>query len=243
MGQKSAELGVLFIPISLISLIPLIPTPHSPSMTDAFEKTNWNWQISQFQQQVGEWWEYQFYRLGQAIPELPGGWSISPWVGELLKYLFWLILGLFVAWVIWRLWREFSPYLYSWLSRGGSFRDFGVKSPSNELSIAVLLERSQQFYRQGNYREACRYIYLAMLQQLHQQAISNDKPQGVYAPHKPSRTDGEYLQLLRSAVTPIQPYETLITTHEQLCFSNTEILPDNYKQCQQAYQEIFPESK
>ncbi|MFN6514125.1 MAG: DUF4129 domain-containing protein [Nostoc sp. CreGUA01] len=200
--------------------------------TDAFEKTNWNWQLSQFQQQVGEWWEYQFYRLERALPELPDGWSISPWVGELLKFLFWLILGLFAAWVAWRLWLEFSPYLYSWLNRGSNFTDFNVKNSSSESSIAVLLERSQKFYRQGNYREACRCLYLAMLQHLHQQAI---------APHKVSRTDGEYLQLLRSSVSPIQPYETLITTHEQLCFGNAEILPDNYEQCRQAYREISPE--
>ncbi|MDZ8186741.1 MAG: DUF4129 domain-containing protein [Nostoc sp. ChiSLP02] len=198
---------------------------------EAFEKTNWNWQFSQFQQKIGEWWEYQFYRLERSLPELPGGWSISPWVGELLKILFWLILGLFVAWVVWRLWEEFNPYIYSWLNSGGNFSDLSDKNTSSETSIAVLLERSQKFYRQGNYREACRCLYLAMLQHLHQQAI---------APHKLSRTDGEYLQLLRSSVSPIQPYETLITTHEQLCFGNGEILPDNYEQCRQAYQEISP---
>ncbi|WP_375514382.1 DUF4129 domain-containing protein [uncultured Nostoc sp.] len=200
--------------------------------TDTFEKTSWSWQLSQFQQQAGEWWEYQFYRFEQAMPELPSGWSISPRLGELLKFLFWLVLGLFIAWVGWRLWREFSPYVYSWLNRSGNLSDFRVKTRSSESSIALLLERSQEFYRQGNYREACRCVYLAMLQQLHQNAI---------APHKLSRTDGEYLQLLRSSVTPIQPYETLITTHEQLCFGNAEILPDNYEQCRQAYREISPE--
>ncbi|MEH1790590.1 DUF4129 domain-containing protein [Nostoc sp.] len=201
-------------------------------MTETFEKTSWSWQLSQFQQQAGEWWEYQFYRFEQALPELPTGWSISPWLAELLKFLFWLVLGLFIAWVCWRLWREFSPYIYSWLNKTGNLIDFRVKTPSGESSIALLLERSQEFYRQGNYREACRCIYLAMLQQLHQNAT---------APHKLSRTDGEYLQLLRSAVTPIQPYETLITTHEQLCFGNADILPDNYEQCRQAYREISPE--
>jgi Domain of unknown function (DUF4129) len=200
--------------------------------TDTFEKTSWSWQLSQFQQQAGEWWEYQFYRFEKALPKLPTGWLISPWLGELLKFMFWLVLGLFVAWVGWRLWREFSPYVYSWLNRTGNFTDFRVKTRSNESSIALLLERSQEFYRQGNYREACRCVYLAMLQQLHQKAL---------APHKLSRTDGEYLQLLRSSVAPIQPYETLITTHEQLCFGNAEILPDNYEQCRQAYREISPE--
>ncbi|MFM5979866.1 MAG: DUF4129 domain-containing protein, partial [Sphaerospermopsis kisseleviana] len=42
-----------------------------------------------------------------------------------------------------------------------------------------------------------------------------------------------------SSVTPVQPYETLITTHEQLCFGNNEILAENYQQCHQAYQELF----
>ncbi|MEA5604313.1 DUF4129 domain-containing protein [Nostoc sp. UHCC 0252] len=199
---------------------------------DTFEKTSWSWQLSQLQQQAGEWWEYQFYRFEQALPELPNGWSISPWLSELLKFLFWLVIALFAVWISWRLWREFSPYLYSWLNKSGNLIDSRAKNRSRELSIALLLERSQEFYRQGNYREACRYVYLAMLQQLDQKAI---------APHKVSRTDGEYLQLLRSAVTPIQPYETLITTHEQLCFGDAEVLPDNYEQCRQAYWEISQE--
>ncbi|MFN6466451.1 MAG: DUF4129 domain-containing protein [Nostoc sp. DedVER02] len=199
--------------------------------TDTFEKTSWSWQLSQFQQQAGEWWEYQFYRFEQALPELPSGWSISPWLGELLKFLFWLVIALFIIWIGWRLWREFSPYLYSWLKKSGNLTDFRVKTHPSESS-ALLLERSQEFYRQGNYREACRYVYLAMLQQLDKKAI---------APHKISRTDGEYLQLLRSAMTSIKPYETLITTHEQLCFGNAEILPDNYEQCRQAYRQISQE--
>jgi Domain of unknown function (DUF4129) len=127
------------------------------------------------------------------------------------------------------LWREFSPYFYSWLATTGNSSTSNQKIPPSELSVADLLARSQQFYREANYREACRYLYLAMLQNLHSKAI---------APIQPSRTDGEYLQLLRTSVSPIQPYETLITTHEQLCFGNAEILPDNYQQCQQAYEEI-----
>jgi Domain of unknown function (DUF4129) len=198
--------------------------------TDAFEKTNWGWQFYLFQQKVGEWVEYQFSRFQQNLPELPTGWSISPWVVELLKILFWLVLGLFVAWIGWRLWQEFSPYIYSWLARFGNSPSSQSKINSRESSIKFLLTKTQEFYSQGNYGEACRYLYLAMLQQLHEKAI---------ALQQPSRTDGEYLQLLSSTVTPIQPYETLITTHEQLCFSNREILAENYQQCQQAYQELF----
>lgn len=199
-------------------------------MTDTFEKTSWSWQLSQFQQQVGEWFEYQSYRFQQAIPDWSPNWSISPWLANLLNFLFWLVLALLVAGVIWRLWREFNPYIYSWLAGANNLAGFRVKNSSPDLSVALWWERSQELYRQGNYREACRCLYLAILQHLHDTSV---------AIHKPSRTDGEYLQLLQLSATAMQPYETLITTHEQLCFGNAEILPENYQQCQQAYREIF----
>jgi hypothetical protein len=197
--------------------------------TDAFEQTNWVWQFSLFQQQVGEWVEYQFSRFETTLPELPPGWSISPWLNELLTILFWSGLGLFLLWVGWRLWQEFNPYIYTWLKAVSNARGSKTKANSRETSITLLLSQSQEFQRQYNYREACRCIYLAMLQQLHEQAIARQQP---------SRTDGEYLQLLKSSVTLLQPYQTLITTHEQLCFSQHEILAENYQQCWQAYRKI-----
>ncbi|MBD2598354.1 DUF4129 domain-containing protein [Nostoc spongiaeforme FACHB-130] len=197
---------------------------------DGFEKTSWSWQLSQFQQQIGESIEYQFDRFQNSLPNLSPDWKISPWLSNLLVLLFWLILALFLAFVLWRLWQEFSPYLYSWLSVGKNNANAGDKNGDHDLSVALWLERSQSLYRQGNYREACRCLYLAILQHLHDTKL---------IPHKFSRTDGEYLQVLHSTVTPVQPYETLITTHEQLCFGNAEILPENYQQCQQAYQEII----
>ncbi|MEA5504139.1 DUF4129 domain-containing protein [Halotia wernerae UHCC 0503] len=196
--------------------------------TDTFEKTSLGWQLSQLQQQLGEWWEYQF---DQNLLELPTG-SISPWVVNLLQFLFWFVLCLLLAWVAWRLWREFNSYIYSWLSSDRNSDNSQTKSRFDDSSVILLLERSQQLYRQGNYREACRCLYLAILQHLHDTKVII---------HKPSRTDGEYLQLLQSSVTLMQPYETLITTHEQLCFGDTEILPENYEQCRQAYREISPE--
>ncbi|MBD2359067.1 DUF4129 domain-containing protein [Tolypothrix sp. FACHB-123] len=197
--------------------------------TDSFEKTSWDWQLSQLRQQVGEWTEYEFSRFRSAIPEWPKEWSISPWLAKLLNVLFWLVVAGLLVWVIWRLWQEFRPYIYSWLRNRGNNFATNRTVEADELSVSLLLERSQQLYRQGNYREACRCLYLALLQHLHDRSIIR---------HQPSRTDGEYLQLLRSIVTPIQPYETLITTHEQLCFGNAEILPENYEHCQQAYREI-----
>lgn len=195
---------------------------------NSFEKTSWGWQIYQFQQQVGEWVEYQFSRFDWS-PQLPPGWKIDSWLFNLLNLVFWILLSLFLAWVVWRLWREVRPYFYSWLARSNSSTGSNGKSKETELAVAEWFQRSQEFYRQGNYREACRCLYFAMLQQLHDKGI---------LPQKPSRTDGEYLQLLQMSVTPLQPYETLITTHEQLCFNNTEVSSENYENCQQAYQDL-----
>jgi hypothetical protein len=116
-----------------------------------------------------------------------------------------------------------------WLTGVRRNNSKSTKTPESALSEKVWLGRSQELYRQGNYREACRCIYFAMLHYLHAKGI---------LPDKSSRTDGEYLQLLQSSGVPMQPYETLITTHEQICFRDTEIHRENYEQCQQAYREI-----
>jgi hypothetical protein len=205
---------------------PLSPSSNPLMSTESFEKTSWSWQLSMLRQQVGEWVEYQLSRLKLNLPQLPNGWSIdNSWLGKLLNFVFWLLLALFLIWLGWRLWRVFSPYLYARLRAGNianSIRD-------SDLSVSGWLARSQELYHQNNYREACRCLYLAMLQHLHDTTI---------VPHKFSRTDGEYLQLLQYKVTPMHPYETLITTHQQLCFGNTEISSENYQQCREAYREI-----
>lgn len=198
--------------------------------TETFTKTSWDWQLSQLRQQIGEWLEYESYRFDRVLPELSPDWKLSPWLANLLTFLFWLVVALSVAIVIWRLWREFSPYIYAWLGNNVNSASYRSNLSTENISITTLLERSQKLYSQGNYREACRCLYLAILQHLHDTKILL---------HQPSRTDAEYLQLLRSSSqTPIQPYETLITTHEQLCFGNGEMLPENYQQCRQAYREI-----
>ncbi|MGI2907882.1 DUF4129 domain-containing protein [Tolypothrix sp. VBCCA 56010] len=197
--------------------------------TESFEKTSWSWQLSVLRQQVGEWVEYQLSGLKLDFPQLPDSWSIdNSWLGKLLNFVFWLLLALFLIWLGWRLWRVFSPYLYARL-RARNSANSQVKIGESDLSVSGWLARSQELYHQNNYREAIRCLYLAMLQHLHDTTI---------APHKFSRTDGEYLQLLQYKVTPMQPYETLITTHEQLCFDDTEISLENYQQCREAYREI-----
>ena len=57
------------------------------------------------------------------------------------------------------------------------------------------------------------------------------------SPHQFSRTDREYLQLLRT-VPIIDIGEVLVSIHEQLHFGNKQIEIAEFDRCQQAYRQI-----
>ena len=189
-----------------------------------FEKNSLGWQLLQLQKQVGEWWELQLSRS----PNLPSPPGLAGWAVDLFKAIAWLILGLLVFWLVWQLWRVLEPYLYSLISSRPTTR---VTKQPEVLSKDAWFALAQSYFNQGNYREGCRCLYMAMLQHLHQSAI---------APEQKSRTDGEYLQLVNS-LPQSQSYRTLINTHEQLCFGNADILPETFARCEQAYREIASE--
>lgn len=197
---------------------------------DAFEKTNLGWQVQQLQQQLGEWIELTF------SPTQRKGWDKSPfsWLDNLSlpdwlpKVFFWLAIGLLVAWIAWQLWQAWGYSLSSFRLRQRNSASKPRQEAAIERSLSDWLRLAQDFYRQGNYREACRAIYMAMLQRLNDTGI---------APHEPSRTDGEYLQITQQFPPEIS-YQTLLTVHEQLCFGNAEISSVDFDRCQQAYNEI-----
>ena len=192
-----------------------------------FEKTNWSWQLSQFRQQAGEWLELQLDNLTANLPALSvPGWSIdAPGIWQLFQILVWLLLGGCLLWLGWQLWQLIQPELKS--DRSLKAKKLTVIAPE-VLTVAAWLQRSQAHFRQSDYRSACRCLYLGMLQHLDDTKI---------ATHQPSRTNREYLQLVQQ-LPQSQAYQTLIATHEQLCFGNSEILPETFEQCQQAYREI-----
>jgi hypothetical protein len=196
--------------------------------TGSFEKTNFAWQLGQRLQQMGEWLELQTSRFQPTLPNasLPA-WLNSPILWTIVNIIFWIVLALLLSWTVLQVMRRLSPYIYTLTNQLKDSTNQANTSEQN-LSISRWLQQAQKFQQKGNYREACLCLYKAMLQQL------NDNG---FAPHQPSRTDGEYLQLVQQLPQP-QPYQTLLITHQELCFSNTEASSAMFEQCQQAYQEI-----
>lgn len=198
-----------------------------------FEKTNLGWQIQRFQQQVGEWLELQFSNLFSDIPEVDwpsigGEWG---WLVWLFKGLFWIILGLLVSWLVWQLLGKWPVLFYRFQLRRRNGNIEPAARANRSITADVWLVQAQEFQRQGNYRQACRALYLAMLQRLNDTGV---------VPGEPSRTDGEYRQLLQQQSRHVQPYQTLIATHEAQCFGDADATLDDFNRCQQAYREIEP---
>jgi hypothetical protein len=194
----------------------------SGTASGTFEKTNFDWWIQQQQQRSGEWFESLFsgIRMGSLGGE---DWALPDWF---LQGFFWTVIIAIVGGLLWQLYQIFQPYLDRYLKRE---RRSPLPAPP-KLTAPEWLERSRQAQQQGNYREACRGLYMAALQQLSDRNLIRQEA---------SRTDGEYLSLT-SLLDPYQPYQTLIRTHERLCFSDAAVTAETYDRCWQAYQEIQP---
>jgi Domain of unknown function (DUF4129) len=189
-------------------------------MSTAAEKTSWRWQLEQLQQQLGEWLEVKF-RSDDRDLNLD---IFPPWLGPLLVKLVWLLLA---GLVIWFAYRIIYPYWQQWVRQN--------KQPKSELAepvqiytVAELLTKSQQFQQDGDYTQASRWLYLAMLQRLNDADL---------IPHQFSRTDREYINVL-SAIPIVNVGEILVSIHEQLHFGNRQIAIADFDRCQQAYRQI-----
>ncbi len=190
-------------------------------MSTAAEKTSWRWQLEQLQQQVGEWVEVKL-RSSDRDLNLD---IFPPWLGPLLIRLVWLILAGLAIWIGYRI---IYPYWQGWVARNNRSKLTQDRSPERVYTVSELLTQSRQFQQADDYTQASRWLYLAMLQRLHDAKL---------IPHQFSRTDREYLQLLRT-VPVINVGEILVSIHEQLHFGDRDISRADFDRCQQAYRQI-----
>jgi len=193
----------------------------------SFQKISPDWELQKLSGRVSEAVERLFANLFGDNSPIPDDWTLPDWW---LQGIFWIVLLSLLGWGGWQVYRLLRPYLVRVNPVPGQ-RVAQEAAAEPELTAAAWLGRSRLAQRQGNYREACRALYMATLHHLH----ANDLIR-----HQPSRTDGEYLQLLQTLPNP-SPYQVLIHTHERLCFSPISVSASEFEQCQRAYQEIAPQ--
>lgn len=189
-------------------------------MADSFERTSVGWGIQQLQQRFVEWLEVSFAKNPGDVPNLEG-------LVPLIRTSFWLVLGAFGLWLLWQIALVLQPALQERRRIPMSGTAPGEASLTT-YSSAEYLKQARAFQKQGKYREAARALYLATLQTL-------DDKQVVF--EQPSRTDGEYRQLIQP-LAQAPACQLLIDTHEQMLFGETQTTAQTVEQLQQAYQEI-----
>ena len=189
-------------------------------MSTAAEKSSLRWQLEQLQQQLGEWIEVKL-----RSDDRDWNFDFFPkWLWPLLVKLVWLALAGLIFWFGYRV---IYPYLQQWVGRTKQTKSELVQ-PVQVFTVNELLAKSQQFQRAGDYTQASRWLYLAMLQRLNDANL---------IPHQDSRTDREYIQVL-STVPIVSVGEILVSIHEQLHFGNRQIASVDFDRCQQAYRQI-----
>ena len=182
------------------------------------------WQIRQMGKNLSEWIQLQLSGNGGPSEPLPT-YEFPPWLGQLL---FWCVVVGVIVWAAWLVVQFIDQYLATRRRKTKPPAPVRLIAPSIDGSAAAWLRQARQFERAGNWREACRALYMAALQLLH------DRKQ---IPHQFSRTDGEYLQIIQRLKQP-RPLQVLIRTHERSLFGGEVLGADNFQRCRQAYEEI-----
>ncbi|HTL88384.1 MAG TPA: DUF4129 domain-containing protein [Leptolyngbya sp.] len=192
---------------------------------EQFQKSDFNWQIQQFLRQAGEWLELRFSQIRPPdAPNVPN-WQFPAWW---LEAGFWLIVGIAAVWLISQVYRWARSSFNQNSSQLGKLLNRDSAHFAKERTIAGWVKLAQEFQQQGNYREASRALYMAMLQRLNETKL---------IPIEKSRTDREYSRLVQ-LLPQAESYQTLLETHELLCFSDTPISAEMFDRVQRAYGNI-----
>lgn len=191
----------------------------------SYETTTLGWQLTKLGQRAWEWIELQWSRGGDTSTSPPASVAIPNW---LISTAFWMVLVVLLAWLGWQFYQILIPY---WTRRSSRLRRSAPRQtsrPNHPLRMADWWTRSQQYQQRGDYREACRALYMAMLHHLSDRhLIVTDE----------SLTDGDYRRLVQHLPNP-HLYQLLISTHELLYFGEEAVSPERWERCRQAYQEI-----
>jgi hypothetical protein len=210
------EFPQCFVPhLFLLKLDPVLAS-------GTFKQNSLDWQIQQVTQRFSEWFE----RLLARVNSGGSGNAASQPPEWLLKAVFWFIVLGVLGWASWQLYKLLYPYWVTYRQLAQPRNQ--VDLPPAWQTVPEWLRQARTARQQGNYREACRALYLATLQLLSDRGV---------IPQEISRTDGEYLTLVQRLNLP-PPYRVLIHTHERLCFDRVAISSEVYDRCWQAYQEI-----
>ncbi len=196
----------------------------------SFEKTNPAWEFRLWQQRTGEWIEGIISKWQPPTIDTPDP-KTNPIALPVVNWelIFWLISIGLVAWIIWTLY----PIVLQYWTRRSNFPRRTVSQPAIPVKTqSEWLQVAQDAQRRGDYTQACRALYFAMLKRLQDQKILSADP---------SLTNGDYRQQLNQTLksrSKRQGYRTLIQAHDRISYNAEIYNSDQYAECDRAFRDI-----
>ena len=193
-----------------------------------FEKTNPAWNLRLWQQRSSEWFERILSSWQPSdssdSPDNPVQPPTIP--AQLWTVIFWLLVLALITIIVWNLY----PIVQRILTKA---QPQGPLAPSPNLIDRTQnqwLQQAKKAQSQGDYTQACRALYFAMITRLQDQTLLSKDP---------SLTNGEYRHLLK---TRSSAYRTLINAHDESLYTDRPITQDRYAECDRAYRDIDQET-
>jgi hypothetical protein len=193
------------------------------------KKTSIFWQLYQLTQRWNEWWEFKTQQWANNLPDNDlFSWLDSDLIQLFFRVLFWIVLAFILAWIGLKVYHWLQRFYYTNKDKLTLSSQSYTSEQIPRKSVNSWLKNAQYFQQKGNYREAIKCLYMAMLQKLNDTGI---------APHQSSRTDGEYLDIIRQ-LPDFSCYQILLINHQKLLFSKQNATVSMWEECQQAFKII-----
>ncbi|MGK7949366.1 MAG: DUF4129 domain-containing protein [Xenococcaceae cyanobacterium] len=194
---------------------------------EKFKQNGLGWQVDLLRQRIDEYIEFKVSQLSADIPRLEFLQSELFW--QIVRVILWSITAILLVWISWRIWLLLRFYLRRW-QRQKQTNNSTITMVTSKITVAEWVARSQEYGKQGDYRQGIFCLYQAMLHLLEDRAIIE---------RQSSLTDREYRRSLQNLqLSQLQTYELLLSTHQRLCFSSAEASKSLFEQCLQAYRSI-----
>lgn len=195
-------------------------------MSAEYQKSDIPWQLYQLGQRFSQWLEWQMSKtdLDVDFPRL--NWLTLELLQKIGQVIFWILIICLGYWLIRGILSIINNYVLTLEPQAAT----PAKKPLiPKLKVSQWLEKSQQYSKIHNYREACFCLYYATLELLDEHQL---------VPQQESRTDGEYSYIVAN-FPQSQAYRTILDIHQSLCFDTVEASAKTWQNCQQAYQKII----
>lgn len=192
-----------------------------------FEKTNPAWDLRLWQQRSGEWFERILSSWqpsdspDTSNPVRPPTIPVQLWT-----VIFWLLALVLVTIIVWNLY----PLVHRYLTQSQPDRPIAPSKESIDRTQNQWLQQAKKAQSQGDYTQACRALYFAMITRLQDQTLLSKDP---------SLTNGEYRHLLK---TRSPAYRTLINAHDESLYTGRPMTQERYAECDRAYRNIDQET-